>query len=236
MMRCILIQVGLVFAVLSVMPPSLDAQMSVSYRQVVEKANTTTLVSSSANPSPNNSAVAFTAHVGGVPAGMPTGSIVFSATEESSQIATATLPLNASGNATWTISLPSGQYGITALYSGDTDYLSSVSATLSQIVEGPPDFTISLPSTMTVVQGASGAASVSVTPLNGFAGTIQLQCSGVPNQSSCNFAQGLDHNPGVGGGIGIERGCNHVDCDHGWHNDHNAWDSGLVVRVGFLLA
>ena len=188
-MRCILIQVGLVFAVLSVMPPSLDAQMSVSYRQVVEKANTTTLVSSSANPSPNNSAVAFTAHVGGVPAGMPTGSIVFSATEESSQIATATLPLNASGNATWTISLPSGQYGITALYSGDTDYLSSVSATLSQIVEGPPDFTISLPSSMTVVQGASGAASVSVTPLNGFAGTIQLQCSGVPNQSSCNFAK-----------------------------------------------
>ena len=75
------------------------------------------------------------------------------------------------------------------LYSGDTDYLSSVSATLSQIVEGSPDFIISLPSTMTIVQGASGTAPVSITALNGFAGVIQLQCTGVPNQSSCNFAK-----------------------------------------------
>ena len=189
MMRRIPIIVGLVFAALSVMPLSLDAQKSVSYRQVVEQASTTTVVSASVNPSPNNSAVAFTAHVTGVPVGMPTGSVAFSATQESGQVATATLPLDASGNATWTISLPSGQYGITALYSGDTDYLLSVSATLSQIVEGPPDFTISLPSTMTVVQGASGTALVSVTPLDGFAGTIQLQCTGAPDESSCNFTQ-----------------------------------------------
>lgn len=188
-MRRILIVVGLVFAVLTVMSPSLDAQKSVSYRQVVEQASTKTVVSSSVNPSPNNSAVTFTAHVTGVPAGVPTGSVTFSATQESGQITTATLPLDASGNATWTISLPSGQYGITALYSGDTDYLSSVSATLSQIVAGTPDFTISLPSTMTVVQGASGTAPVSITPLNGFAGMIHLQCTGLPNESSCNFAR-----------------------------------------------
>jgi len=188
-MRRMLIEVGLVFAGLSVMPPSLDAQKSVSYRQVVEQASTTTLVSSSVNPSPNNSTVAFAAHVSGVAAGMPTGTVAFSASQGSGQVATATLPLDASGNATWTISLPSGQCGITGLYSGDTDYLSSVSSTLSQIVEGPPDFTISLPSTMTVVQGASGTATVSVTPLNGFGGTIQLKCTGVPNKSSCNFTQ-----------------------------------------------
>jgi hypothetical protein len=187
MMRRILIDVGLLFAALSVMPLSLDAQKSVSYRQVVEQASTITLVSSSVNPSPNNSTVAFAAHVTGVLAGIPTGTVAFSATQESGQVATATLPLDASGNATWTISLQSGQYEITALYSGDTDYLSSVSTTLSQIVEGPPDFTISLPSTMTVVQGASGTATVSVTSLNGFAGTIQLQCTGAPDESSCNF-------------------------------------------------
>lgn len=188
-MRRILIEVGLVLAALSVMPPSLDAQKSVSYRQVVEQANTTTLVSSSVNPSPNNSTVAFRAHVSGLPAGMPTGTVAFSAAQESSQAATATLPLDASGNATWTVSLPSGQYEIMALYGGDTDYLSSVSTTLSQIVEGPPDFTIKLPSTMTVVQGASGTVPVSITALNGFAGTIRLQCTGVPDESSCNFTQ-----------------------------------------------
>jgi hypothetical protein len=189
MMRSVRIVVGLMFAALSVMPLSLDAQKSVSYRQVVEQASTTTVVSSSVNPSPNNSAVAFAAHVTGVPGSMPTGTVAFSATQESGQVATATLPLDASGNATWTISLPSGQYGITALYSGDTDYLSSVSTTLSQIVEGPPDFTISLPSTMTAVQGASGTALVTVTPIDGFAGTIQLQCTGAPDESSCNFTQ-----------------------------------------------
>jgi hypothetical protein len=189
MMRRIFIDVGLVFAVLSVMVPSLDAQKSVSYRQVVEQASTTTVVSSSANPSPNNSAVAFAAHVNGVPVGIPTGTVAFSATQESGQVATATLPLDASGNATWTVSLQSGQYGITALYGGDTDYLSSVSSTLSQIVEGPPDFTIKLPSIMTVVQGTSGTAPVSITSLNGFAGTVQLQCTGVPSESSCNFTQ-----------------------------------------------
>ena len=120
---------------------------------------------------------------------MPTGSVAFSATQESGQVATATLPLDASGIATWTISFPSGRYGITALYGGDTDYRSSVSSTLSQIVEGPPDFTISLPSTMTVVQGASATAPVSVTSLNGFAGTIQFECTGVPNESECSFTQ-----------------------------------------------
>jgi hypothetical protein len=189
MMRRILIEFGLALAVLSVMPVSLGGQKSVSYRQVVEKANTTILVSSSANPSPSNSAVTFTAHVGGVPAGRPTGFVVFSATQESGQIATATLPLDASGDANWATSLPSGQYGITGLYSGDADYLASVSATLFQIVEGVPDFTISLPSAMTVVEGASGTVPVSVTPLNGFAGTIQLQCASVPKESSCNFGQ-----------------------------------------------
>jgi hypothetical protein len=189
MMKRILIVVGMVFVVVCVISPSLDAQKIVSYRQVVAQANTTTLVSSSMNPSPDSSPVVFTAHVNGVPAGMPTGTVAFSASQESGQIATATVPLDASGNAAWTVSLASGQYRITALYSGDADYLASVSPTLSQVVGGSPDFIIGIPSTLTVVQGASGTATVSVTSVNGFAGTIHLQCTGVPIESTCNFAQ-----------------------------------------------
>ncbi len=188
-MRRIRIVVSLVFAALSVMPPSLDAQKSVSYRQVVEQASTTTVVSSSMNPSPSSTPVVFTAHVNGVPAGMPTGTVAFSASQGSGEVAKATVSLDASANAAWTVSLASGQYGITALYSGDTDYLASVSPTLSQVVGGSSDFTISIPSTLTVVQGASGTATVSVTSLNGFAGTIHFECSGMPIESSCNFAQ-----------------------------------------------
>jgi hypothetical protein len=190
MMKHILIVVGVVFVVLCAVSPSLDAQKIVSYRQVVEQANTTTLVSSSMNPSPSSSPVVFTAHVNGVPAGIPTGTVAFSASQVSGQLATSTVPLDASGNAAWTVSLASGQYGITALYSGDTDYLASVSSTLSQVVGGSPDFTINVPSTLTVVQGASSTAAVSIESINGFAGTIQLECSGAPKGISCNFAQG----------------------------------------------
>ena len=189
-MERILLLVGMVFVVLCGMSPSIEAQKSASYRQVVEQANTTTIVSSSVNPSPSSSPAVFTAHIIGVPAGIPTGTVAFSASQGSRQIATATVALDASGNAAWTVSLASGQYGITALYSGDTDYLSSVSSTLSEVVGGSPDFTISVPSTLTVVKGASGTAAVSIESINGFAGTIQLECGGVPYDSSCSFAQG----------------------------------------------
>jgi hypothetical protein len=46
----------------------------------------------------------------------------------------------------------------------------------------------------------------------------------------------LDHDPRVGGSLGIERGHHYVDCDHGWHNGYNAWVFGFAVWVGFLLA
>jgi hypothetical protein len=178
------------FVALYVMSPSLDAQKSVTYRQVVEQANTTTVVSSSVNPSPSGSSAVFTAHVNGVPAGIPTGTVMFSASQGSGQIATATVALDSSGNAAWTVSLTFGQYEITALYSGDTDYLSSESSTLPQVVWGPPDFTINVPPTLTVAQGSSGTAAVSIESINGFAGTVQLKCSGTPGDSSCSFAQG----------------------------------------------
>lgn len=189
-MKRILIVVGMEFVIFCVISPSLKAQKIVSYRQVVEQANTTTLVLSSMNPSLSSSPVVFTAHVNGVPAGIPTGTVAFIASQKSGQIATATVPLDATGSAAWTISLASGQYGIMALYSGDTDYLASVSSTLSQAVGRSPDFTINVPSTLTVVQGASGSAAVSIESINGFAGTIHLECSGVPKGSSCNFALG----------------------------------------------
>ena len=189
-MRRILLAVDMAFVALCVMSPSLDAQKSVTYRQVVEQANTTTVVSSSANPSPSGSPAVFTAHVNGVPAGIPTGTVMFSASQGSGQIATATVALDTSGNTVWTVSLASGQYGIAALYSGDTDYLPSVSSTLSQVVGGSPDFTINLPPILTVAQGSSGTAAVSIESLNGFAGTIQLECSGAPYKSSCSLAQG----------------------------------------------
>ena len=174
-----------------------------------------------------------------MPAGVPTGTVVFSASQESSQIATATVPLDASGNAAWTVSLASGQYGVAALYSGDADYLSSVSPTLSQVVEGSPDFTINIPSTLTVVQGASGTVAVSIGSINGFAGTIHLECSGVPNDSSCNFAQGSITIPASSVTPSTtppsSAGLNHFDRDDSRYNGHNPWDIGFLVWLWFAF-
>jgi hypothetical protein len=47
---------------------------------------------------------------------------------------------------------------------------------------GSPDFSISLsPTSLTVQQGASGSTTLTLTPLNGFTGTVNLSLVGAPN-------------------------------------------------------
>jgi hypothetical protein len=41
-----------------------------------------------------------------------------------------------------------------------------------------------------VVQGNSVAIPITVTSINGFAGTIAFECNGIPNSSTCSFSQG----------------------------------------------
>jgi uncharacterized membrane protein len=45
-----------------------------------------------------------------------------------------------------------------------------------------PDFTISLnPTSLTVQQGSSGTTQLTITPLNGFTGTVNLELVGAPS-------------------------------------------------------
>jgi hypothetical protein len=57
-------------------------------------------------------------------------------------------------------------------------------------IKGPaPSFSIALfPSSITVVGGHSGTASVQVTPQNGYASTVSFSCSGLPAGASCSFS------------------------------------------------
>jgi hypothetical protein len=100
--------------------------------QTVNKANTTTVVTSSANPSVYGQAVTFTATVNVVApgAGTPTGSVSFY--DGATLLGTATL----SGNqAQWTTSaLVVGSHSITASYSGDGNFNGSTSSAFSQQV------------------------------------------------------------------------------------------------------
>jgi hypothetical protein len=55
-------------------------------------------------------------------------------------------------------------------------------ANLSLTVTAAPDFTISLnPTSLTVQQGSSGTTRLTITPLNGFTGTVNLELVGAPS-------------------------------------------------------
>jgi hypothetical protein len=65
---------------------------------------------------------------------------------------------------------------VKAIYSGDVNYGGSTSADVSLIV-APPGLTLS-GTQVSVVAGATGASTLTITPTNGFSGTVTLACDG----------------------------------------------------------
>jgi uncharacterized membrane protein len=63
---------------------------------------------------------------------------------------------------------------------------------------GSPNFTLSpSPNTLTITQGSSGASTITVTPSNGFSGTVSLAASGLPNGVTAAF----NPNPATGSSL-----------------------------------
>jgi cyclophilin family peptidyl-prolyl cis-trans isomerase len=54
---------------------------------------------------------------------------------------------------------------------------------------GSADFTVAAsPATLNIVDGASGSTTVTVTPVNGYQGTVKLACGPLPDSASCTFS------------------------------------------------
>lgn len=99
--------------------------------QTVQKAGTSTVLISSANPSSPSQVITFTATVTSKTTGSPTGTVTFldGTTTLGSSAA------NGSGVATFSIStLSVGTHSITAAYGGDSNFNISTSPVLSQVV------------------------------------------------------------------------------------------------------
>jgi hypothetical protein len=169
---------------------------------------TVTLLNSSSNPSVFNSAVTFSAAVAttGAFSYIPSGSLTFY--DGTTALAPATT-LDANGYASLTTSaLTVGTHSITAVYAGNTTttppFMASTSLPVSQVVtQALPSpgtgFLMQVnPTAISVGVGNTATVSVSITALNNFNQTVQLSCTGMPNESTCNFAQSLIP---VGGGI-----------------------------------
>lgn len=139
----------------------------------------TTLTISAARANINQQLI-LTAGVAGV---HPTGTVTF----VSGNTTLGTAPLTG-GAATLPVSFAAvGAYSILANYSGDNANLPSTSNTLS-ITITIPDFTLTADRIAQLVnRGQPVTTTVTVAPLNGYNGAVNLACTALPAETTCAF-------------------------------------------------
>jgi Bacterial Ig-like domain (group 3)/FG-GAP-like repeat/FG-GAP repeat len=100
-------------------------------KETIAKAGTTTTLTSSFNPSGRGEAVTFAATVRSTTSVLSTGAVTF----KDGTLPLGTIPLNSKAAAFFTTSsLSIGQHLLTAVFSGNSNLLSSTSPTLTQVV------------------------------------------------------------------------------------------------------
>jgi hypothetical protein len=145
---------------------------SATLTQVVNKADTSTALASSPNPSVAGQPVTFTATVtANAPgAGTPTGSVNFS--ENGNPIGSATLGSN--GQAAITIAtLSVGTHSITASYQGDGNFNGSNGGPLTQTVNKNDTTTLVLSSVNPSLVGQSVTFTAAISPVVGTGGALE---------------------------------------------------------------
>jgi hypothetical protein len=165
-------------ALLSVLlsAPIVHGQMSgATYLERIDQSPTSVTLNSSSSVVGLIDPLTVSAFVSYPKSGQTTGNVTFTVVNGSAVVATGTAPVNLTGVATWSPSLPNGEFTVFAVYSGDSNLLGSTSQAISQTVLGPADFSFSV-SQLSVGQGQTAVTPISVTALNGFHGTIAWSC------------------------------------------------------------
>jgi len=159
------------------------ASSSTALTQTVNKANTTAAISTqSPNPSVAGQPVAvnFTVTPVAPGSGTPTGNVTVS-----DGLGDACTAAVATGGCSLVFAT-AGAKTVKANYAGDSNFNASTSAGVTHNVT---DFSISAtPTSQTIKAGQRTNYKLTLTPLNGFGGTISLSCTGLPSGSTCSFA------------------------------------------------
>jgi VCBS repeat-containing protein len=100
----------------------------------------------------------------------------------------ASVTINSTGLATYSVQLSNGPHTLTAVYSGDVNNLGSTSTALLQSVSGGLNFSISAnPTLLSLSAGQSMPVTLSVFSSDGFTGVVTFKCTGLPAGSTCSF-------------------------------------------------
>jgi len=104
-----------------------------------------------------------------------------------------TKTLVGSGVASFSISsLSVGSHVITASYAGDASSTASVSAVLTEMVNGTATavngFSVSVTGAARVGVGGVASLQVAVAPQTGYVQPVQLSCGDLPSEAACTFA------------------------------------------------
>jgi|HubBroStandDraft_6_1064221.scaffolds.fasta_scaffold00195_25 hypothetical protein len=143
------------------------ASASAAQTQVV-KNDSTTGVTSSANPSKYGETVTLTATIKHTATPIPTGTVTF----KSGTTVLATVAVSATGTAKYTASnLAVATHSITAVYGGDSNYVSSSSTPLSQVVDKAATSTAVVSSLNPSISGNTVTFTATVTATAPGAGT-----------------------------------------------------------------
>jgi hypothetical protein len=97
--------------------------------------------------------------------------------------------ISPTGSGTFTLSLQSGTYSITAQYSGDAVNGPSTSSPVSVTVSQATEFTIQLnPTSVSIPTSKYANISIGLASFNGFSDQVALGCGSLPSSVTCNFA------------------------------------------------
>lgn len=84
--------------------------------------------------------------------------------------------------------LPGGPHNLIAKYAGDTVLTASDSSSTLLVVTITDYLVQSAPATLTIQDGQSGTATLSVFPLGGFSQAVQFSCGTLPAHVTCTFS------------------------------------------------
>jgi sugar lactone lactonase YvrE len=121
----------------------------------------------------------LTATVSAALTGSPTGTVTF----YDNGVALGSPVVVTAGLAQLTTTLPPGAQTISAMYSGDANFLASSAATGATVTVAPLDFTLASSSSvsLSVVPGSSGTVTFNITPLyQVYPGPVSFSVSGLP--------------------------------------------------------